>query len=152
MQWSKVDNILCSYSSKTRKEPKNCNFGLDLDDQSDKKSERKFLIIMTSAQKFIDQELEQFGWVETIATNSISDFKSPNSVFIEKAIDNKNSDLIDIFICHLIFYMIFCYSLFLFIIVDLGFRTFIQNKVTALFKFAPSKEHPNPRSTTNHSN
>ena len=30
----------------------------------------------TSAQKNIDQELAQFGWVESIATNSISDFKS----------------------------------------------------------------------------
>ena len=37
---------------------------------------------MTSGQTVIDQELEQFGWVELIATNSINDFKSPklNSV------------------------------------------------------------------------
>ena len=31
---------------------------------------------MTSALKIIDQELAQFGWVESIATNSISDLKA----------------------------------------------------------------------------
>ena len=30
---------------------------------------------MTSSQKIIDQELAQFVWVESIATNSIRDFK-----------------------------------------------------------------------------
>ena len=34
---------------------------------------------MTTEQKTIDQELAQFGWLESIATNSISDFKSPKS-------------------------------------------------------------------------
>ena len=90
---------------------------------------------MTSAQKIIDQELAQFGWVESIATNSISNFKSPKiDVEEEKTTNEKKSDLIDTFICHLIFYVVFCYSLFLYVFIDLGFGYFLKNKVNALFK------------------
>tara|TARA_Y100001968_G_scaffold304665_1_gene319852 strand:+ start:217 stop:534 length:318 start_codon:yes stop_codon:yes gene_type:complete len=89
---------------------------------------------MTSAQKIIDQELSQFGWVESIANNSISDFKSPK-IDVEKQTNNqKESELIDTFICHLIFYVFFCYSLLLFVFIDLGFGTFLKTKVNTLFK------------------
>ena len=84
---------------------------------------------MTTVQNIIDQELAQFGWVETIATNSISDFKSPKSNVLEQIDYKKNSDLIDNFICHLFFYLIFCYALFLYILIDLGFVSFLRNKV-----------------------
>ena len=89
---------------------------------------------MTSALKIIDQELAQFGWVESIATNSISDFKSPKIDVEEKTTNERESDLIDTFICHLIFYVIFCYSLFLYIFIDLGFGSFLKKKVSTLFK------------------
>ncbi len=89
---------------------------------------------MTSAQKIIDQELAQFGWVESIATNSISDFKSPNIDTEEQTTNEKESDLIDTFICHLIFYIVFCYSLFLYVFIDLRFGYFLKNKVNTLFK------------------
>ncbi len=88
---------------------------------------------MTSSQTFIDQELAQFGWVESIATNSITDFKLNKSHETQAAIEKK-SDLVDVFICHLIFYMIFCYSLCLYILIDLGVNSFIKNKVNALIK------------------
>ena len=55
---------------------------------------------MTSAQQINDQELAQFGWVESIATNSISDFKSPKESVVELRNDVKRSNLIDTFICH----------------------------------------------------
>ena len=55
---------------------------------------------MTSTLKIIDQELAQFGWVESIATNSISDFKSPKIDVEEQTTNEKESDLIDTFICH----------------------------------------------------
>ena len=55
---------------------------------------------MTSAQQINDQELAQFGWVESIATNSISDFKSPKESVVEPRNDVKTSNLIDTFICH----------------------------------------------------
>ncbi|WP_269624993.1 hypothetical protein [Prochlorococcus marinus] len=89
---------------------------------------------MTSALKIIDQELAQFGWVESIATNSISDFKSKNIDVEEQTTNEKESDLIDTFICHLIFYVVFCYSLLLYIFIDLGFGSFLKNNVNSLIK------------------
>jgi len=97
---------------------------------------------MTSAQKIIDQELAQFGWVESIATNSISDFKSSKIYFEEQSINEKESDLPDAFICHLIFYAVFCYSLFLYVFIDLGFGSFLKNKVNTLFKLQNKFEKP----------
>ena len=84
---------------------------------------------MTTEQKTIDQELAQFGWLESIATNSISDFKSPKSNILEKIDYKKNSALIDNFICHLFFYLIFCCALYLYVFFDLGFSSFLRNKV-----------------------
>ncbi len=90
---------------------------------------------MTSAQKIIDHELAQFGWLDSVATNSISEFKSPKVNIEELTTNNKKSDLIDTFICHLIFYMVFCYSLFLYIFIDLGFGFFLKNKVNTFYRF-----------------
>ena len=81
---------------------------------------------MTSAQTVIDQELAQFGWVESIATNKISDFNSPKLNILEQTNDEKHSSLIDTTICHLIFYVIFCYSLFLYVLIDLGFSSLFK--------------------------
>ena len=89
---------------------------------------------MTSAQQINDQELAQFGWVESIATNSISDFKSPKESVVELRNDVKTSNLIDTFICHSIFYVIFCYSLFIYVFSDLGLGFFLQNKINKLLK------------------
>jgi len=105
---------------------------------------------MTSAQKIIDQEiidqeLAQFGWVESIATNSIIDFKSPKLNVEElktTETTERKSDLIDTFICHIIFYMVFCYSLFLHIFIDLGFGSFLKNKVNTLSKVQKNIEMP----------
>ena len=89
---------------------------------------------MTSAQAIIDQELAQFGWVESIANNSIRNFKSPRLNNLEQATDTKISNLIDRFICHLIFYVIFCYSIFLYVFIDVDFGSFIENQITRLIK------------------
>ena len=97
---------------------------------------------MTSVQKIIDQELAQFGWVESVATNSISDFKSPKIDVKEQIANEKESDLIGTFICHLIFYVVFCYSLFLYIFIDLGFGSFLINKLNTLFKLQKKFEPP----------
>ena len=64
---------------------------------------------MTSALKIIDQELDQFGWVESIATNSISDFKSPKINVKEQTTYEKEFDLIDTFLCH--FSSMWCFSI-----------------------------------------
>ena len=129
---------------------KKCNFNLDLKLQSDKKEHRKNYSVMNSAQTVIDQELAQFGWVESIATNSISDFNSPILNNLEQTIDVKKSDLIDTFICHVIFYIIFCYSLFLYVVFDLGFSSFVRNKVTTLIKFQNKIEIPSFISNLSH--
>ena len=89
---------------------------------------------MTPDQTVIDQELAQFGWVESIATNSISDFKSPKYNILEQSTNKKHSNLIDTFICHLIFYVIFCYSLSLYILIDLEFGSFFKTKASTLNK------------------
>ena len=105
---------------------------------------------MTPALKIIDQELAQFGWVESIATNSISDFKSPKIDVEEKTTDEKESDLIDTFICHLVFYVVFCYSLFLYIFIDLGLGSFLKDKVSTLFKLQKQFEPPSFISAHSH--
>ena len=97
---------------------------------------------MTSVQQIIDQELAQFGWVESIATNSISDFKSPKIDIKEQTNNEKESDLIDTFICHSIFYAIFCYSLCLYVFIDLGFGCFLKNKVNRWLKVQKIIEIP----------
>tara|TARA_Y100001968_G_C19224936_1_gene651586 strand:- start:489 stop:806 length:318 start_codon:yes stop_codon:yes gene_type:complete len=89
---------------------------------------------MSTAQEYIDQELAQFGWVESVATNSISNFKSPKSNVEEEKTDEKNTGFLDTFIYHLIFYAIFCYALFLYICVDLGIGPLIANKVSGFYK------------------
>ena len=97
---------------------------------------------MTPAQTAIDQELAQFGWVESVATNSIIDFKKTKSNILEKAIDEKKPDLIDTFICHLIFYVIFCYSLILYLLIDLGFGLFLVKSFFTLIKSIKQREVP----------
>ena len=101
---------------------------------------------MTSALKIIDQELAQFGWVESIATNSISEFKSPKLDVEEQTTTQKESELIDTFICHLIFYVVFCYSLFLYIFLDLGFGFFLKNKVNTFIKLLKQFDPPSSNS------
>ena len=46
---------------------------------------------MTSAQKISAQELAELGWVELIATNSISYFKSPKIDVKEQTNNEKES-------------------------------------------------------------
>ena len=105
---------------------------------------------MTSELKIIDQDLAQFGWVESIATNSISDFKSPKIDVEKQSTNEKEFYLIDIFICHLIFYVVFCYSLFLYIFIDLGFGSFLKDKVNTLFKLQKQFEPPSFISAHSH--
>ena len=105
---------------------------------------------MTSALKIIDQELAQFGWVESIANNSICDFKSTKIDVEEQTTNEKEFDLIDTFICHLIFYVVYCYSLFLYIFIDLRLGSFLKNRVNTLFKL--QRNFKPPSFITAHSN
>ena len=97
---------------------------------------------MTSEQTVRDQELAQFGWMESVATNSISNFKTPSTNFEAQQTNKIKTDLIDKFICHLIFYVIFCCSLFLYVVIDLGLGSFLKNKLNHSIKIINQTEKP----------
>tara|TARA_B100000214_G_scaffold40891_1_gene25660 strand:- start:787 stop:1095 length:309 start_codon:yes stop_codon:yes gene_type:complete len=78
-----------------------------------------------------DQELLPFGLVESASVNSFADFVPSN---LKETEANKKNDFIDIFICHLIFYSIFCISLVLHILIDLGLGSVVKNKLLQLIE------------------
>ena len=88
---------------------------------------------MTSTQQIIDQEIAQFGWVDLIATNSIIDFNSSKSKGSKTITFEKESDVKDIFICNLIFYLVSCYSLLIHVFIDLVFASYLGKKVNKYF-------------------
>ena len=89
----------------------------------------------TAASTVKDQELVSFGLVESASVNSISDF-TPSRVNSSGVIRENNKDnFANTFICHLIFYGIFCVSLVIHLLVDLGLGVFIQNKFSQLIGF-----------------
>ncbi len=77
----------------------------------------------TAAPTVKDQELVSFGLIESASVNSITDFTHSKSY--ESNVED-NNDFSNTFICHLIFYMFFCVSLFLHIFIDLGLGSFIK--------------------------
>ena len=97
---------------------------------------------MTSVQQITDQEIAQFGWVDSIATNSISDFKSYKVNVDKNKTDEKEFDFTDVFICHLIFYVLFCYSLLLYVFIDLEFISFLKNLVNKFIKSTKLRYSP----------
>ncbi len=61
--------------------------------------------------------------MESIATKSISDFKSKKSNIKKQTTYKKNDDLLDTFICHIIVSM----TIFLYLIIDLAFGSLKKN-------------------------
>ena len=86
-------------------------------------------MIATTAQSVKEQELFSFGLVESASVNSIAEFVPSNLNVMET--DEKN-DFINIFICHMIFYAVFCISLVMHILIDLGLGSFVKNKFLQL--------------------
>ena len=73
-------------------------------------------------------ELTSSGFVESLSVSSIAEFnptKITEEIIVEKVEKEKN-DFINTFICHLIFYGIFCISLILHVLFDLGLRSFLS--------------------------
>ena len=91
---------------------------------------RTFAMTATAAPTVKDQELASFGLVESASVNSINDFIPSN--LKESEIPSEKCDFVNTFICHLIFYMIFCVSLVMHILIDLGLGSFIKNKFVQL--------------------
>ena len=88
----------------------------------------------TAAPTVKDHELMPFGLVESESVNSFADFVPSNLKETEANETKKKNDFINIFICHLIFYAVFCISLVLHILIDLGFGSFVKNQFLHLIK------------------
>ena len=86
----------------------------------------------TAAPTVKDQELMPHGLVDSPSVNSIADFVSSNFNETEVNKEKEVNDFINTFICHLIFYAVFCISLVLHILIDLGLGSFIRNKFVQL--------------------
>ena len=89
----------------------------------------------TASRTVKDQELIPFGLVETASVNSFADFV-PSNLNETQAKAKEKNDFINIFICHLIFYAVFCISLVLHILIDLGLGSFVKNKSSQLIEIA----------------
>ena len=81
-----------------------------------------------------DHELVSFGLVESAGVNSFSDFMPSKYSDSQEKFKNEN-DFKNILICHLIFYVLFCVSLFLHILLDLGLGSFIKNSFFRMIGF-----------------
>ncbi|WP_269613153.1 hypothetical protein [Prochlorococcus marinus] len=82
----------------------------------------------TADESVKEQELISFGFVESAGVNSIAEFVPSNLNVMETNEAKEKNDFINIFICHLIFYAVFCISLLMHILIDLGLGSFIKNK------------------------
>ena len=85
---------------------------------------------VTTAPKVKEQELSSYGLVESASVNSITDFIPFESN--QNKVKKEKEDFSNIFICHLIFYAVFCVSLVLYIFIDLGLGSFLKNKFVHL--------------------
>ena len=83
-----------------------------------------------------DQELLPFGLVESAGVNAFADFVPSKLNEIESNEEKEKNDFIDIFICHLIFYAVFCISLVLHILIDLGLGSLVKNQFLKLIEIA----------------
>ena len=86
----------------------------------------------TSAPTVKAREHESLGLIESASVNSFTDFVP--SKFNQGDVNSERDikDVTNSFICHLIFYVIFCVSLVLHILIDLGLGSFIKCKFDQL--------------------
>ena len=90
----------------------------------------------TAAPTVKDQELMSNGFVESASVNSFADFVPSN---LNETAANKEievNEFINTFICHLIFYAVFCISLVLYILIDLGLGSLVKNQFLKLIEIA----------------
>ena len=74
--------------------------------------------------------------VVIISVNSINDF-TPSKLKESIVISEKTKDdFVNTFICHLIFYAVFCISLVLHILLDLGLGSLVKNQFLQLIEIA----------------
>ena len=88
----------------------------------------------TASPTVKDHELVSFGLVESASVNSIADFVPSKLDESHVSTEKETDDFKNTFICHLIFYALFCVSLVLHILIDLGLGAFIGNKFAQLIR------------------
>ena len=90
----------------------------------------------TAAPTLKDNELMPHGLIESASVNSFADFVSSNLNKKEENKEQEVNDFINTFICHLLFYAVFCISLVLHILIDLGLGAVVKNQFLELFEIA----------------
>jgi hypothetical protein len=90
----------------------------------------------TAASRVKDQEFMPFGLVESASVNSFADFVPSNLNETEANEEKEKNVFINIFIVHLIFYSVFCISLVVHILIDLGLGSFVKNQFLHLIETA----------------
>ena len=90
----------------------------------------------TATPTIKDQQLMPHGLVESASVNSFADFVTSNLTDMEPNKEKEVNEFINTFICHLIFYAVFCISLVLHILIDLGLGSLVKNQFLKLFEIA----------------
>ena len=90
----------------------------------------------TSSPTVKAQELMPHGLVESESVSSFADLVSSNLNKTELNKEKKINNFINTFICHLIFYAVFCISLVLYILIDLGLLSLVKNQFLKLIEIA----------------
>jgi len=90
----------------------------------------------TAAPTVEDQELTPHGLVESASVNTFADVVSSNLIETQVNKSKEVNDFINTFICHMIFYAVFCISLVLYILIDLGLGSLIKNQFDKLIEIA----------------
>ncbi len=90
----------------------------------------------TAAPTVKDQAFMAHGLVESASVNSFADFVSSNLDETEPNKEKEVNDFVNTFICHLIFYAVFCISLVLHILLDLGLGSLVKNQFLQLIEIA----------------
>ena len=93
----------------------------------------------TTAPQVKNQKSVPIGLTKSATVNLITDF-IPSKFQEGKAnTEKEKEDFVNTFICHLIFYAVFCISIVLHVVIDLGLGAFLKNKLNELF--GPRKEN-----------
>ena len=90
----------------------------------------------TAAPTVKDHELMPHGLVESASVNSFTDVVSSNLNETEANKEKEVNDFINTFICHLIFYAVFCFTLVVHILIDLGLGSLVKNQFLKLIEIA----------------
>ena len=83
-----------------------------------------------------DQDLISSGLVESASVNSFADFIPSKPKEHELIAEQEKNEFVNVFICHLIFYAVFCISIVMHILIDLGLGTFIKKTFSELVELA----------------